>query len=298
MWARGGQARRAPSIGAHLMTGEFAAMSTAAGDAPWVGRILRFGSSQELPEGHADRTAGDGGDYGGEEGHARGMPPSDDAAKSAGLREIVLLRESSWHPIACVLDAVIVLPACLSHDVSGMGGVFVAKFEQGASGSTFSRVAADSVGAFPDNNATFGADASGRRLVQVSRTSKLWTVRRMLRKEIHLLMRQAKGLVNSTVISGVDAETWSIIVAALDGVALVPGKSVKKTYAASTCELLLYRVVTSGSTVAASFVTTAVFVALDHFLGDNWNVSVNRSRHVHAQGLGGSDDKVTPIGLG
>ncbi|KAJ1450912.1 hypothetical protein M885DRAFT_570656 [Pelagophyceae sp. CCMP2097] len=31
-------------------------------------------------------------------------------------------RASSWHPIACVLDAVIVFLACLSHDVPGMGG--------------------------------------------------------------------------------------------------------------------------------------------------------------------------------
>jgi len=182
------------------MTGEFVAVSTAAGDAPWsVGRILGFGSSHDLPEGHPDRTAGDGGDFVlvqwcaivGEEGHARGMPPPDDATKSAGRREIVLLRESSWHPIACILDAVIVLPTCSSHDISGMDGVFVAKFEQGARG-TFSRVAADSVGAFPERNATFGVDASGRRLVHVSRTSKLWMVRRMLRTEIHLLM-QAEG---------------------------------------------------------------------------------------------------------
>jgi hypothetical protein len=182
------------------MTGEFVAVSTAAGDAPWsVGRILGFGSSHDLPEGHPDRTAGDGGDFVlvqwcaivGEEGHARGMPPPDDATKSAGRREIVLLRESSWHPIACILDAVIVLPTCSSHDISGMDGVFVAKFEQGARG-TFSRVAADSVGAFPERNATFGVDASGRRLVHVSRTSKLWMVRRMLRTEIHLLMHPSR----------------------------------------------------------------------------------------------------------
>mmetsp|Transcript_22933 Transcript_22933/g.79646 ORF Transcript_22933/g.79646 Transcript_22933/m.79646 type:complete len:414 (-) Transcript_22933:264-1505(-) len=186
MWARGGQTRRAPSFGGHLMTGEFVAVSTAAGDAPWsVGRILGFGSSHDLPEGHPDRTAGDGGDFVlvqwcaivGEEGHARGMPPPDDATKSAGRREIVLLRESSWHPIACILDAVIILSTCSSHDISGMDGVFVAKFEQGARG-TFSRVAADSVGAFPERNATFGVDASGRRLVHVSRTSKLWMASR------------------------------------------------------------------------------------------------------------------------
>jgi hypothetical protein len=160
-----GQTCRAPRIGAHLITGEFVALETAAGDARWVGRILRFCSSHELPEGHADGTAG-GGDYvqvqwcaivgeGGEKGHARGMPPPDKAAKIAGLCEIVLMRESSWHRIACVLDAVIVLPTCISHDVSGMEGVFVAQFEQGASGATFTRLAADSVGAFPERNATF-----------------------------------------------------------------------------------------------------------------------------------------------
>ncbi|KAJ1449433.1 hypothetical protein M885DRAFT_590441 [Pelagophyceae sp. CCMP2097] len=132
-------------------------------------------------------------------------------------------------------------------------------------------------GHFPRRNATFGVDASGRRLVHVSRTSKLWMVRRMLRTEIHLLMRKPKGLVNSTVVTGVDEETWSIITAALDGVQLLPGKSVKKTYAASTRELVLYRSVTNGSTVTASFVTTAAFVVLGNFLGNNWNVSVDTS---------------------
>jgi hypothetical protein len=91
------------------------------------------------------------------------------------------------------------------------------------------------------------------------------------------IVGKAKGLVNSTVITGVDAETWSIILAALDGVPLLPGKSIKKTYAASTHELLLYRSNTTGTTVVASFVTTAAFVVLGHFLGDNWNVSVIRS---------------------
>ncbi|KAJ1449685.1 hypothetical protein M885DRAFT_622337 [Pelagophyceae sp. CCMP2097] len=89
-----------------------------------------------------------------------------------------------------------------------------------------------------------------------------------------------KGLVNSTVVTGVDEETWSTITAVLDGVhgvPLLPGKSVKKTYVASSRELVLYRSVANGSTVTASFVTTAAFVVLGHFLGNNWNVSVDTS---------------------
>jgi len=46
---------------------------------------------------------------------------------------------------------------------------------------------------------------------------------------------------------------------------------------ASSRELVLYRSVANGSTVTASFVTTAAFVVLGHFLGNNWNVSVDTS---------------------
>ena len=93
------------------------------------------------------------------------------------------------------------------------------------------------------------------------------------------IVGKAKGLVNSTVVNGVDAETWSIIAAAaaLGGVPLLLGKSVKKTYAPSMRELMLYRSVTYGSTVTASFVTTAAFDVLGCFLGNNWSVSVYRS---------------------
>lgn len=83
-----------------------------------------------------------------------------------------------------------------------------------------------------------------------------------------------KGRVDSTVIQMVDAETWDIILNAVDGVSETARHSTKRGFGMSTQRLALLRRTTESATVTVTCESTAAVDSLSRFLGFYWNVSV------------------------
>jgi hypothetical protein len=298
----GGKTVRVRAIGAHLMTGEFVYIPEVRRKR-WVFKILDVCSYDRLPSADKQRweNSSDRDDFvlaqwcavvgeDDDDKYATSKLPMDDLSKVAGLREIVLLPDASWHPIECVVDAVIVLPAmgvlAKDVDVVGMDNVFVVGFEEHSDG-LFSPIDINSVGAFAEENDDLGVDDDGDRLVQDSRTAKLCSIRLMLRNCINTMMRPSRrlifsprctnvflvgksnGLVNGVSIPGVDSETWSIISVALRDVSQHSCKSAKKGFVVMTKSYSLGRRVTNSTRVVISCTMAAALALLDGFLGYN-----------------------------